>query len=102
MIGDNQRLLVQTARFAVAAWISARQRVESPSTKDLAEAFCGLLPVDRGFELTTVRNPSSMLYEARWRQFGRELEDFPKPFCAEEEGDARILACAALMELRPK
>jgi hypothetical protein len=25
------------------------------------------------------------------------VEDFPKPFCAETDADARILACAAMI-----
>jgi hypothetical protein len=39
------------------------------------------------------------MFEARWYQAGREVRDFPKPFCAEEPGDARLLACAELLRL---
>jgi len=87
------------AREELLAWVKVRRLGTYETNGELADAFCQLLQPDTDLELKTVRNPSSSMFEARWYHGGREVEDFPKPFCAEEVGDARLLACAALLRL---
>jgi len=91
--------LIVTAREELLAWVTVRRPGAYPTNAELAEAFCHLLQPDTDLELRTVRNPSSLMYEARWYHAGREVGDFPKPFCAEDKGDAQILACAELLRL---
>ncbi len=87
------------AREELLAWVKVRRPGTYETNGELADAFCQLLQPDTDLELKTVRNPSSSMFEARWYHGGREVEDFPKPFCAEDVGDARLLACAALLRL---
>ena len=87
------------AREELLPWVKVRRPGTYETNGELADAFCHLLQPDTDLELKTVRNPSSVMFEARWYHAGREVEDFPKPFCAEDEGDARLLACAALLRL---
>jgi len=90
---------IATARAVVLAWVCREHPGEYRTNDDLARAFCLLLPADVDLELRTIRNPSALVYETRWYHQGREVEEFPKPFCAEQEGDADVLACAALIGL---
>ena len=99
MTADNLEAALAMAREEVLAWVNVRRPGVYATNAELAEAFCQLLQPDTDLELKTVRNPSSSMYEARWYHAGREVEDFPKPFCAEEPGDARLLACAELLRL---
>lgn len=94
---DNIETLIATAREELLAWVHVRRPGAYATNEELADAFCDLLQPDVDLELRTVRNPSSFMFEARWYHSGREVEDFPKPFCAEERGDARVLACAELL-----
>jgi hypothetical protein len=96
---DDPDAVIADARASVLKWVCEQQPGSYPTNAELAQAFCALLPVDVELELTTVRNPSALVYEARWSHRGRDVEEFPKPFCAEQEPDARVLACAALMGL---
>jgi len=87
------------ARAVVLAWVQRLQPGAHATNEELASTFCSLLPSDVDLELRTTYNPSALVHEARWYNGGREVEDFPKPFCAESDADARILACAALVTL---
>ena len=99
MTANHTDVPLATAREELLAWVNVRQPGTYSTNGELADTFCQLLPPDTDLELRTVRNPSSSMYEARWYHLGREVEDFPKPFCAEEPGDARLLACAELLRL---
>ncbi len=99
MTANDPDALLAQARAEVLAWVQVRRLGAYSSNLELANAFCELLPPDTDLELKTVRNPSSFMFEARWYHAGREVEDFPKPFCAEEAGGARVLACAELLRL---
>ena len=99
MSHDFSDAAVAAARASVLAWVCQQQPGSYPTNDELVLAFCGLLPADTELELHTVRNPSAEVFEARWSHRGRSIEDFPKPFCAETQADARVLACAALMDL---
>jgi hypothetical protein len=99
MTVNDPDALLASAREDVLAWVKVRQPGDYASSAALADAFCHLLQPDTDLELRTVRNPSSFMFEARWYHEGRQVEDFPKPFCAEECGDARLLACAELLRL---
>jgi hypothetical protein len=90
---------IATARESVLAWVSRDGRGDYSTSEELVRAFCSRLPPDMDLDLRTTRNPSAMVYEARWYHRGREVDDFPKPFCAEIDEDARILACAAMINL---
>jgi hypothetical protein len=93
----NQR--TRDARAAVLAWVSKIEPSEYASNHELARRFCSLLPGDVDLELRVTYNPSALVHEARWYHRGCEVAEFPKPFCAENEGDAQILACAAMIAL---
>ncbi|MDR3403409.1 MAG: hypothetical protein P4L99_13000 [Chthoniobacter sp.] len=99
MTPDHSPEAITRAREIVLAWVCRQKSGDSSTNEELAERFCALLPTDVELELKTSRNPSAMVYEARWYHQGREVPDFPKPFCADNERDARILACAAMVEL---
>lgn len=99
MTAHDPDACIAVAREEILAWVNVRQPGAHATNLELAEAFCRLLQPDTDLELRTVRNPSSFMFEARWYHAGREVEDFPKPFCAENEGDARVLACAELLRL---
>ena len=99
MSQDDPDVAIAAARASVLAWVHQRQSGSYATNAELARVFCFLLPGDVDLELTTVRNPSAQVYEARWSHRGRDVAEFPKPFCAEEEGDARVLACAAIVGL---
>jgi hypothetical protein len=93
-------VIIASARAVVLEWVAERRPGKYVTNSELAKAFCDLLPDDVDLELGIVRNPSALVYEARWSHGGRDVSEFPKPFCAEEESDARILACAALVALQ--
>ena len=99
MTANDPDALLAQARAEVLAWVNVRRPGGYATDVELADTFCQLLPPDTDLELKTVRNPSSSMFEARWYHAGREVEDFPKPFCAEEVGGARVLACAELLRL---
>jgi hypothetical protein len=99
MTANDPDALLALARAEVLAWVNVRRPGRYSANAELADAFCELLPPDTDLELRTVRNPSSFMFEARWYHARREVEDFPKPFCAEEAGDARVLACAELLRM---
>ena len=97
MNDDDPESAIASAHVEVFAWLSSQQECSSDSHADLADAFTSFVANRTTLELHTSRNPSSCVYEARWYNAGRELEEFPKPFCAENEADARLLACAAMI-----
>ena len=96
---DDPDAAIADARASVLGWVCRQKPGNYETNAELARAFCSLLPTDVELELTTVRNPSALVFEARWAHQGRDVEEFPKPFCAEEEADARVLACAAMVGL---
>jgi hypothetical protein len=99
MTDDHPSNALFTARLTVLAWVMRTKPGNYQTNEELADAFCSTLPADLGLELQTTRNPSALVYESRWFQRGRATEEFPKPFCAEQAGDARVLACAAMIGL---
>jgi len=99
MTSHNSDLAFAEARAVVLAWVQRVQPGEDVTNEELAQSFCSLLPADVDLKLRTTYNPSALVYEARWYNGDREVEEFPKPFCAETDGDARILACAAMVNL---
>jgi len=98
-IGENPEETITLSRAVVLAWVCRQRPGNYATNEELARAFCSMLPPDAELELQTTRNPSALVCEARWYHRGRELEEFPKPFCAESDGDARVLACAAMIAL---
>ncbi len=98
-IGDHFEESITLSRAVVLAWVCRELPGNYATNEELAKAFCSMLPPDAELELQTTRNPSALVCEARWYHRGRELEEFSKPFCAESEGDARVLACAAILAL---
>ena len=101
MTGNDSNEKAREARAAVVAWVSEVRpgKYVNASNNELARLFCALLPADVDLELRTAHNPSALVYEARWYHRGNESGEFPKPFCAEDAGDAQILACAAMLAL---
>ena len=99
MTDDQSSEALTNAHGIVVAWVRDRQPGEYPTNPELARAFCALLPADANLELRTTRNPSALVYEARWYHRGTEAAEFPKPFCADTAGDAEVLACAAMIAL---
>ena len=99
MAKDNSNEEKSDARAIVLEWACRLKPGDYPTNEELVQSFCSLLPPDIELELRTTFNPSSLVYEARWYQGGREVKEFPKPFCAEKEGDAQVLACAAMIAL---
>ena len=99
MTANDPDAPLAAAREELLAWVNVRRPGIYANNGELADTFCQLLQPDTDLELRTVRNPSSFMFEARWYRSGREVEDFPKPFCAENAGDARLLACAELLRL---
>ena len=99
MINDFSDETIAQARAVVLKWVTQHTAGDFPTNGDLARQFCLLLPPEVSLELRTSHNPSSLVYEARWYHDRRDVADFPKPFCAEIEADARILACAAMVQL---
>ncbi len=99
MTASDPNAPLAQAREELLAWVKVRRPGTYATNGELADAFCQLLQPDTDLELRTVRNPSSFSFEARWYHAGREIEDLPKPFCAEDPGDARLLACAELLRL---
>jgi len=97
--GLNQEGTIAIARAVVLAWVCREKPGDYPTNEELARAFSFTLPADVELELRTTHNPTAMIFEARWYQGGRKVEEFPKPFCAERAGDARVLACAAMISL---
>lgn len=92
-------LQIAAAREEVLAWLQAHQLGSYDSNSQLADAFISFISKETSLELRTHRNPSACVYEARWYNAGRETAEFRKPFCAEMESDARLLACAAMLHL---
>lgn len=99
MTVDDRDILLAQAREELLSWVQVRRAGEFVSNAELADAFCDLIKPETDLELKTVRNPSSSMFEARWYLGSREVEEFPKPFCAEAAADARLLACAELLRL---
>ncbi len=99
---DDPDLEIAAAKKQVSAWLQSNQPGSYVSSAQLADAFTRFVAHDTFLELRTQRNPSALCYEARWYDAGRQLADLPKPFCAESEADARLLACAALLDLDAK
>ncbi len=99
MTGDPFSEIVRDARAAVLAWVCRVQPGEYPDNEELARVFCSLLPQDVELDLRTTWNPSALVHEARWYHEGRDVAEFPKPFCAENSGDAKVLACAGMIAL---
>jgi hypothetical protein len=99
MSGNESRDATTQARAVVLAWVRQRRPGAYATNEELAANFCALLPPDVDLALQTIRNPSALVYEARWYHAGALVSDFPKPFCAETAGDAQILACAAMVSL---
>jgi hypothetical protein len=99
---DDPDVQIAAAREHVLTWLQARQPGCYGSNAQLADGFARFVGMETALELRTQRNPSALAYEARWYDGGQELPEFRKPFCAEQEGDARILACAALLDLDAK
>jgi len=96
---EDPDVQITVARQEVLTWLQARQRGCYDSNAQLADGFAQFIANETALELRTQRNPSALTYEARWFDGGRELPEFRKPFCADSEADARILACAALLRL---
>jgi hypothetical protein len=99
---DDPDLQIAAAMKQLIAWLQSHHPGSYVSSAQLADAFTRFVGHDTFLELRTQRNPSALIYEARWYEAGRQLADFPKPFCAESEADARVLACAALLALDAK
>ncbi|HEY3898547.1 MAG TPA: hypothetical protein VGM54_08045 [Chthoniobacter sp.] len=101
MTCDDSNKKARDARAVVLAWVSKLQSGEYSGCRndELARRFCSLLPSDVDLELRATYNPSALVHEARWYHRGSEVAEFPKPFCAEDSGDAQILACAAMIAL---
>ena len=99
---DDPDSEITAAKEQVSAWLQSHQPGSYISSAQLADAFTGFIARDTCLELRTQRNPSALCYEARWYDAGRQVPDFPKPFCAESEADALVLACAALLALDTK
>jgi hypothetical protein len=97
---DECDLQITAARAEVLAWLQRRKPGWYDANGELALGFARFVAGQTDLELRTVRNPSSCHYEARWYHGGREASEFRKPFCAEREGDARLLACAAMLRLQ--
>lgn len=96
---DEADVEIAAAREEVSAWLQSNRPGSYVSSAQLADAFTHFLAHDTLLDLRTQRNPSALIYEARWYDAGRELSEFRKPFCAEVEADPRVLACAALLKL---
>ena len=90
---------IAAARQKVLAWLQSRQTGSYETNAELADAFSQFIATETTLELKTQRNPSACMYEARWHDGGREMPQFRKPFSAETESDARVLACAAFLHL---
>jgi hypothetical protein len=102
MRSDDPDVQIAAAREQVLTWLQARQPGCYDSNAQLALGFARFIAKDTSLELRTQRNPSSLCYEARWYDAGRELLEFRKPFCADSEPDAHLLACAAMLHLDVK
>lgn len=50
-------------------------------------------------DLVTNWNPSSCVFDARWQHAGRAAEGIEKPFSAEAQDAAQLLACTGLLRL---
>lgn len=50
-------------------------------------------------DLVTNWNPSSCVFDARWQHAGRAADGIEKPFSAETQDAAQLLACAGLIQL---
>jgi len=96
---DEYDLRIAAARAEVLAWLQRRKPGWYDSNGELAAGFASFIAGKTDLEVRTVRNPSSCNYEARWYHGGREAAEFRKPFCAEAEGDARLLACVAMLRM---
>ncbi len=99
MFIEEVDLEIAAARESVLRWLKERTSGWYESNAQVAEAFVREVAEETDLELRTVRNPSACVYEARWYHGGREAEEFRKPFSADEEADARVLACAAMLKL---
>ena len=99
---EDPDLQIAAARKEVLAWLQARHPGCYDSNAHLADGFIRLVASETTLELRTQRNPSACVYEARWYNAGREMQEFRKPFSAELEADARVLACAAMIHLDTK
>jgi len=90
---------IASARIEVLSWLLSQQFGFYDSNSELVEGFTRFVAQETDLELRAQRNPSSCVWEARWYNAGRELDEFRKPFCAEEKVDAQLLACAAMINL---
>lgn len=90
---------VSAARMEVLSWLIEQQFGFYESNEELVTGFMRIVSEQTDLELRTQRNPSALVWEARWYHSHRQLTDFPKPFCAENVTDARLLACAAMLRL---
>ena len=107
---DDVELLVVQARQEVADWLrggaldAEMQSLLAGAPEDLAQhhgkladRFARLAQEGDGFAIECSWNPSSLVFDAYWRQRGRPIMGLEKPVSAEDRDDARLLACAHLM-----
>lgn len=99
---EEADLQTAAAREEVLAWLQNQQPGCYDSNAQLADGFIRFISRETTLEMRTHWNPSACVYEARWYDGGREMSEFRKPFCAERESDARLLACAAMLQLDAK
>ena len=97
MFVDEVDLQIAAAREAVLRWLKERTTGWYESNAQVAEAFVREVTEETDLQLQTVRNPSACVYEARWYHGKREAAEFPRPFSADAEADARLLACTAML-----
>jgi len=99
MTSEPSSSSIPQARTVVRTWLERSHPGLAVPDEELADRFCAQLPSDIDLELRTNYNPSALVYEARWYHGPRLVEEFPKPFCAESKVEARLLACAAMINL---
>lgn len=85
-------------RDQLQTWLRDHAATEAPSDR-IIEVFSAKARELYQLDLVTNWNPSSCVFDARWQHAGRAAEGIEKPFSAEDQDTARLLACAGLIRL---
>jgi hypothetical protein len=85
-------------RSQLNAWLQAITGHSVPEA-GVVGAFCAKVKELYHLDLVTNWNPSSCTFDARWQHAGRAAEGIEKPFSAEAQDAAQLLACVALVHL---
>ncbi len=94
---DNP-LPMNDLRDELNVWLRDHAEQDAPKER-VIDVFSARVRELYQLDLVTNWNPSSCVFDARWQHAGRAAEGIEKPFSAEAQDTAQLLACAGLIQL---